>query len=153
MGRWFLTFVVLLMWMNLGYAEDTTKAWTEVDVSAFERIDGEFAPEPSISVLNYNANKGIGLYVGRDRSAGPLVSWRVWEGNPDWFKDLKIAFHVIASSNLLDGDDVFDNGTSGLGVRIELAKGAEFAGKILWRFADDDRARFTPALGLVLRPL
>jgi hypothetical protein len=135
----------------------TAGDWSEVDISAFEKVNGEFSPNGRISIVNYISNKGIGLFVGQGNEAGPLASWRVWDR--DWTGDstFRTALHIIGSSDLLDNDvnsEVFSNGKTGFDIRWiwQGAGNIEVSTKLLWEFVEGDKAEWTPAIGLVIRP-
>ena len=127
--------------------------WTEVDVAAFARANGTFQPEASISILNYIADKGIGLWVGQDQSAGPLVSWRVWQHG--WSIGMDNAIHLIGSSDLLTkGSSTFDNATYGLDLRWGWSGAADIkiSTKLMWESVEGGPTVWMPSLGIVIQP-
>lgn len=147
----------LVLMLALPYGVAQAEDWTEVDISAFENINGSFDPTARISVLNYIEDKGVGLFVGQGNEAGPLASWRVWEQT--WRKDSAIttAVHVIGSSDLVQSSadgSVFNNGRTGFDIRLGWrgAGNVELSAKLLWEFTDGESTLWTPSLGLVLRP-
>jgi len=77
--------------------------WFEAQASFFETIDGKFAPTFTIQTINYIDGKGIGLFLGKDKAAGPAISWRVFE--EWWSPKFGNAVHLSASSDLWQGQD------------------------------------------------
>lgn len=127
--------------------------WTEVDVAAFVRTDGSFQPEASISILNYIADKGVGLWVGQDNSAGPLVSWRVWQHG--WDFGMENAVHLIGGSDLLtQGSSTFDNANYGVDIRWGWTGAADIkiSTKLTWTSVEGGPTLWTPSIGIVLQP-
>jgi len=127
--------------------------WTEVDVAAFARADGTFQPEASISILNYIADKGVGLWVGQDQSAGPLVSWRLWQHG--WSIGMNNAIHLIGASDLLTkGSSTFDNATYGADIRWGWSGAADImiSTKLMWSSVEGGPTIWTPSVGIVIQP-
>lgn len=83
--------------------------WTEIETSLWERIDGKIAPNLGVGYLHYINDRAVGVTYSGPDDAGASTSWRVYERG--WQNGWTLAFHVIASTNLLDGD--FNNDVTG----------------------------------------
>jgi len=139
--------------VTVSQAADTN--WTEVDVVAFDKIDGDFAPRLTGSVVNFIAGKGIGAFLGQDNAIGPLVLWRVWQRPVG---DLNFSIFTVAStdvSGVAENEPLFNNATFGLEPRIgwtEFGNAEIGLGVLSTTFVEGQKAEWTPYVKIAFRP-
>lgn len=157
--RKLLLCAALLMFAVSAQAQEPKTDWTEVDVTAY----GFNGVTPRVSAVNYINNKGIGLYVGGDEDAGPLLSWRTWRREvpvlsklASWIgltqKPIVVGIHVLGETDFTDGTSL-NQGRGGLDFRPDFgADNIDMSFKILWEFEEGQKTRTTFGVGLVMEP-
>jgi len=148
-----LLLLLMLVVPCSAWASDTN--WTEVDVTVFDEIDGDFAPRLTGAVINFVDGKGIGAFLGPDNAIGPLLMWDVWHLDiPGW----RFAIFTLASTDVsgtVEGETLFRNGTFGLEPRIRWkdAGNVDVAlGVLNWKFAEGQKASWGGYIKLVFQP-
>ena len=104
MGRLWLVIVILCAWLNLGYAAEPFTG-TEVSASFTQVVDGTAKPQLNIRMANYMSNFAIGAFATTDENFGPAFIWRVFRTHFTEKKNIGVAFHVAANSDLWQGDE------------------------------------------------
>lgn len=127
--------------------------FTEVDISGYDIINGDVDPVPSVSVVKYVNNVGIGLLVNTNEEGGGLITTRLTSGPLGWGK-LHGAIHLIGAT-IFEPKKLLNNGTGGVDFRLRLSdtgflSDVEFTGKVLWEMEDDDNPEFTGAIGVAV---
>lgn len=128
-------------------------AFTEVDISAYDIINGDVDPVPSVSVVKYVNHVGIGLLVNTNEEGGGLITTRLTSGPLGWGR-LHGAIHLIGAT-IFEPKRLLDNGMGGVDFRLRLSdkgffKDVEFSSKLLWEMEDDDKPEFTAAFGVAV---
>jgi len=136
-------------------AQDSTNNWTEVDVTVFDEIDGDFAPRMTGAIINFVGKKGIGAFLGEGNAIGPILMAQVFHQKAG---ALTFSGYTLVSSDvsgISEGESIFNNGTFGLEPRIAWDKvpGLELGlGLFSWRFEEGEKAKWGGYVKAVFRP-
>lgn len=129
--------------------------WAEADISGYTRISSPVEIMPSISMVYFFGNKGIGLqYSGLNSStqeAGALGSYRVW--SMQWGETKQRALHVHILGRWMNeiGDKLdLSKGDIGFEVRPDFDISNKFTSaiRILWSMQDGANPRITAGFGV-----
>ena len=155
MRRILVLALVLALGSGSGPLLASDSNWTEVSVTMFDQIDGEFSPTMSGAVVNYMNGKGIGAYLGLDNEIGLLTKWRVWSRS--WGPKTSWAIFTVASTDVSDAAQtgVFNNGTFGLEPRFywkEFGNAEIGIGALSTTFVKGEAAKWTPYVVVCFRP-
>lgn len=104
-GRFLVIIFVLCAWLNLGYAAEPFTG-TEVSASFTQIADGVAKPALNVRVANYMSNFAVGAFATTSENFGPAFIWRVFESKFTPAKNIGMAFHVAANSDLWQGEEV-----------------------------------------------
>jgi hypothetical protein len=124
-------------------------------VTVFDHIDGEFKPQLTGAVINFNGGKGIGAFLGQEGEIGPLTMWRVWQRRANAFT---FSIYTLASTDVSSASEtgLWSNGTFGLEPRVhwtEFGNAEIGVGILTARFVEGEKAQWTPYFKLAFRPL
>jgi hypothetical protein len=145
--------VLTLGLVTVSQAADSN--WTEVDVTVFDRIDGNFAPRLTGAVMNFINGKGVGAFLGEDNAIGPIMAWRVWMMP---FGDFDVSIFTLASSDVsgtADGGSLLNNGSFGLEPRVHwdgFGNADVALGVLNWQFEEGEKATWAAYVKLAFRP-
>jgi len=134
-------------------AADTN--WTEVDITVFDEIDGDFAPRMTGAVINFIDGKGIGAFLGEGNSIGPIAMARVLDQQAGAVHISVFTLVKSDVSGVADGESIFSNGTFGIEPRIGWDKvpGMELGlGLLSLEFQEGEKAQWGGYAKLVFRP-
>ncbi len=122
-----------------------------------EKVDGELAPQPRATIINYINGKGVGWHIGEGQM-GPVASILMWEhANLKWLKGANAAMYFQGQADLLQGpedaESTLHTGLMGPDFRLGYDKlgGVELSFAPLWKFRDGQSAEFYPTFSLVFR--
>jgi hypothetical protein len=104
MSRFWIVFILLLCWLNLAHAGEPFTG-TEATASFTQIIDGTAKPELNIRLANYMSNYAIGAFATTDENFGPAFIWRVFETYFTTSKNIGMACHLSANSDLWQGNE------------------------------------------------
>ena len=105
MGRFWLVLIILCAWLNLGRAAEPFTG-TEVSASFTQIADGVAKPQLNVRVANYMSDFAVGAFATTNENFGPAFIWRVFESKFTPAKNIGMAFHVAANSDLWQGEEV-----------------------------------------------
>ena len=146
--------VAALLLAPAAYAD---QHWTSLSLGVVEKVDGELAPQPRATLINYINGKGIGVHLGED-AMGPVASILMWEhANLKWLKGASAAMYFQGSADLLNAPEGSTSKlhTGLMGPDFRLGYGSlgdvELSFAPLWRFREGQKAEFFPTFSLVFR--
>ncbi len=149
--------VVLLLVGGSGEIANADQHWTSLSVGVVEKVDGDLAPQPRATIMNYNENKGIGWHIGEGQM-GPVASILMWEKKGlTWLKGANAAMYFQGQADLLQAPEgstsTLHTGLMGPDFRLGYDKlgGVELSVATLWKFVDGQGAEFYPTFSLVFR--
>ena len=103
MKRCGIVFIVLLCWFGMSHAAEPFTG-TEVSASFTQVVDGTAKPQMNIRMANYMSNFAIGAFATTDENFGPAFIWRVFQTHFTEKKNIGVAMHMAANSDLWQGN-------------------------------------------------
>ena len=101
--------IILLVMVLLGFSQECESAepftGTEASASFSQVIDGTAESRLDIRLSNYMSNFAIGAFASTKENFGPAFIWRVFETHFTEKKNIGMAFHLAANSDLWQGQE------------------------------------------------
>jgi hypothetical protein len=101
-GRFLIVIFILCAWLRLGYAAEPFTG-TEVSASFSQIVDGTAQPQLNVRVANYMSDFAVGAFATTEENFGPAFIWRVFQTHFTEKRNIGVAFHVAANSDLWQG--------------------------------------------------